>query len=483
MPKIDIGEWLPDLSPMEGSQVIQNVKPLGNGYKELEAGEVITNALTARVQGFGTAQNTSGQWFSYAGDSTKLYMSSANTWASAGTGYTLGVAERWEFVNFRGVIIALSKGEEPVEDTAGTGTFATFMSSTKKPKAAQGAIVKSHLVLGNYNDGTEYLNGVIWSSSTDYTDFDPDTQTGSGAQYLESTGTVQKIVGGEYGTIFLDDSIWVMTYEGPPTLFRFDKVADNVGALGGGSVINLGNTIYFLSLDGFWALTGSELRRIGQNKIDEYVLANLDRTNLDRISSVAEAKTGLIYWSYPSSSGNPKNIVIYNPHQGRWSYATFEHELLVNDRTKSITLDDATWGSFSLDAPAIASLSVDASRFLGGVSQIGHFDTAHRTQLWTGTGRTATLDTPEVQFFEGGRAFINKARPYVTGGDAAITVAVGTREQLSDTVSYGTAVAPNSFGEVPLRSSSRFMTFRTVISDGFDETLGIEVEPIPAGVR
>lgn len=484
MPKIQIGEWLPDLAGLNGSQTAENVKPLGAGYKQLEAGEVITGSLVARCQGFGTAQDVSGDWFSYAGDATDLYMAASNSWASAfAAGATLGATERWEFVNWPGEIIALSKGEEPLDDTIGTGAFSTFMTSTLKPKAATGTVIKSHLVLGNYNDGTEFRDGVIWSATGDYKDFDASVTTGSGADRIASGGTVQRVIGGEYGTIFTENAIWLMTFEGPPTLFRFDPISRNVGAIAPGAVIPVGNSIYFLSSDGFRRLDGTTLTDIGENKVDETVLGLLDHTNLHRVSSAFEPMTGLIYFSYPTASGNPDRLAIYNPKQQRWADASFEHELIMLDYTKSITLEDANWTNIALDDPSVSGISLDDPRFQGGVAQIGHIDTAHRVQWWLGTGRTATVDTPEQQFFEAKRAFLNKARPYVEGSSASITVSVGTREQLSDAVSFGTAVAPNSFGEVPLRDSGRFITLRQTITGGFNDVVGIEAEPKPAGGR
>lgn len=491
--------YFPDLPDFEnpGETSLTNYRPMGKSYQPIQTASVITNALTARCQGFAVAQDSSGDWHSYAGDATKLYICTAATWASAGTGYTVGASELWQFVIWQdsnltvNKIVALSKGEEPRTDTVGTGTFGTFMTSTKKPKAKVGGVVKSHLVLGDYNDGTNYPNGVIWSATGDYRDFDPSTSTGSGAQILATSDHVQRVIGGDVGLIFTDKSIWRMTYEGPPTLFRFDRITPNIGALSPGAVVQDGSVVYFISQNGFYRINadGSGLTPIGQERVDLTFVPTY--TNLHRINSVV-GPDGMIYFSYPTSSGNPTNIAIYNPFLDRWGYATFEHEFLVLDYSKSVTVD-GSYSAIGTEDAGVTDLSVDDPQFQGGYPFMGHFDTAHRTNWWAGHYRTAVIDTAEYQFFPGARAFLNKAIPIVEkktvgflSSTMTVTLKVGYREQLDDDVTWSSGATPNAFGEVPLRVSARYMRFRlnialTSLSTG--TPIGIEIEPQRAGDR
>ena len=49
-------------------------------------------------------------------------------------------------------------------------------------------------------------------------------------QDLPDGGNVTGLVGGEYALIFQETSVRRMTYEGPPIIFRIDKIANDIGA-------------------------------------------------------------------------------------------------------------------------------------------------------------------------------------------------------------------------------------------------------------
>ena len=55
-----------------------------------------------------------------------------------------------------------------------------------------------------------------------------------------------------------------MSYEGPPTVFRFDKIANDIGCSVPGSVAGIGDMAFFLHKSGFYMVQGAQqLKPIG----------------------------------------------------------------------------------------------------------------------------------------------------------------------------------------------------------------------------
>ena len=482
MPVVPFGDYLPDLPPWSNPGVVKaiNAVPEGVGFHELKSPNIVTDALAARCRHFRAVADTSNVYSTYAGDATKLAILASTTWSVGAPTYNLTETDNWESAVWDTKVIFTSITDEPVSATIGSGTFAVFFTSTEKPKAHHIGVVGQTLVMGDINSTANGIkrNGVIWSALGNYLDMDPDTATNAGAQDLHGDGgTVQKVIGGKYGTIFQQNAIWRMTFAGPRVLFRFDQISDNIGALSKGGVVvgDDGQQVFFLSEEGFHLLNISDgsIKSIGADRVDRTILGEIDKTALHRCSS-AIGPDGIFYFSYTTSGGDPDKIAIYNPHIDRWGTGEFGHEVIGLYRGGAQNIDAEPLASRNIDAQPYF---IDSAEFKGGAASLGVFDPAHRLASLEGDALTATLDTGDVPLPEGGRSYVNKVRPIVEGVTAVPTVTLGTRELLTGTTTFGTETGVNAMGEAPVRGSGRYMRFRTKISGGFDHAIGIEFEP------
>ena len=80
-------------------------------------------------------------------------------------------------------------------------------------------------------------------------------------QDLPDGGNVTGLVGGEIGLIFQETSVRRMTYEGPPIVFRIDKIANDIGASVPGSVAGLLDMAFFLHKSGFYMVRAARRSR------------------------------------------------------------------------------------------------------------------------------------------------------------------------------------------------------------------------------
>ena len=76
---------------------------------------------------------------------------------------------------------------------------------------------------------------------------------------------------------------------------------------------------------------------------------------------------------------------------------------------------------------------------------------------------------------------VTLARPIVENGSAS--VAVASRQNLSESVSFTTATAADSENRVGLRSLGRYHRLRVIPSGNWLTAIGIEMEIQSAGMR
>ena len=332
---IPVGELLPDVAALgnKGSLSIVNALPGVSSYRPFPSFVPVTDALDARPRGAIEAVDNDGNIFNYAGDATKLYQRAGKSWndVSKMGGYSNGSADRWEFARWKNKVLATNFADDPQQITMGG---ANFTDLTTDFKARHIAIIREFVFFGNTDDGVdgEVRNRVRWSAFNDETDYTPDPTTGSDARDLTSGGAIQRIVGGEYGVIVSETSTFRVTWAGAPVWFQVDEVLPGVGTLCPGSVAQLGNTVFFISEQGFVALTGGTGAAYpGSGKVDRFIRNDLDISNAHRVSSVADPQSGRIFWAYPgsgNSDGRPNKIIVYDINLNRWGYAELETELL-----------------------------------------------------------------------------------------------------------------------------------------------------------
>jgi len=473
---IPFGSWEPDSPAFGSSGSAKNAIPHEKSYKPFPSLSSYSSALSAYCRGAFTAVDTAGSVSQYAGDATKLYRLSGTTMTDAsGSTYACATDSYWEFIKWGNKCIATNYDNNIQTIDIGGTTFADL--SATAPKARHITSVRDFVVVGNTNDTTDgpMPNRVRWSAFNDETSWTVDPSTQADYQDLQGNGGwVQKIVGGERGVVFQERAIWLITYIGSPIVFQFDQVEEARGALAPGGVIPVGNMIFYIADDGFYMFTGGQSVPIGANKVDKTFLADLNDDYLYRITGAAFPKDKVVIWSYPgsgSSDGTPNKVIMYNWATQKWSYAEFDHELIVRAQSVGITLEDLdTIGYTNLDT---IPFSLDSKVWMGGVLNLAAFDTSHKLGYFTGTALDAEFETGEFQPVPSRRTEITEVLPLVDGGTHTVTP--GTRETQASTVSWGSVASENSSGICPVRVNSRYHRYRVDVTGDFTDAIGIEI--------
>ncbi len=486
---IPFGEWLPDLPPLGNAGALEalNVIPRDGSYRPFPGFESISSPLNSRCRGATSASDKNGANYTYGGDAAKLYrlVDTAMTDASKPGGYSLSAPALWEFASWGETVIAASIDAPLQTITLGGTQFADLVTSTRKPKANHIAVVREFVVLGNVTDSVDGAvpHRVWWSAAGDASNFDPNAATESDFQDLVGGGgAVMKVVGGEYGVIVQRRAISRMSYEGPPTIFRFDQVESNRGAIAAGAVANVGQSVFYIADDGIYRFEGAASVPIGRNKVDAAFFADLDQAHLDQVSAAVDPVNALVLWAYPGAGnvgGTPNRLLLHNWATGAFARAEVETEFLFRALAGGYSLDGLDSISTNLDA---LTASLDSSLWQGGTLQLGGFTPAHRLGYFTGAPLDAVIETAEQQFFPASRSFVRSVMPLVDSA-SAVSVEVGIRDTQGSAPVWGDPAAVGPLGRADVRAAARYHRFRVTVSGGFAHALGIDAIARPEGAR
>lgn len=486
---VPFGEWLPDLPPHQnpGALEARNVIPESLSYRPFRNGTVFTDALAARVLAAFWAQDDSNTIFNFAGDAGDLYqLSGAGVWnvVSKAGGY---VATDWEFAKFGQRIIATHDGDLPQYFDMGVSALFADLPGAP-PIASRVGIVRDFVVLGDLQNEPSRIqwsgfnNSDIWTGIQFQSDFQ---------ELFGRGGRVQKIVGGAVGVVFLENSIFLMQYVGPPTIFRIDEVETGRGTPAPGSVVRTGDTIFYLSHDGFYKFEGGRSTPIGHNRVNQWFEANSNPSSLEYMKAAVDRRNRLVMWAFSSVGSTTVNdrVLIYNWGSDRWSNAVIDTECLADLTSVGFNLD--TLDTILTNGIDIDSIPVDSSAYQGGALNFVGFNASHQAVTFTGSPLVAEIDTQEISdgLLQGGmpggrRLFTSNVRPMVTGGPpTSLGVRVGHRNRLYENSTLDAEVAVNGAGEANVRRDGRYQRMRVVIDGEFEHAQGCEVETQPTGRR
>lgn len=476
--------WLPDIvqfNPSVSSDARNVIPPSATGYKPWPSFSNVASALTARARGAISVRGLTGTIFNFAGDATKLYkaasdgLSYSDVSRLVGGAYTTATDGWWYFTLFGDYVIACNQADATqVFQLSVSTNFAALSGSP--PQAAFTGTIRDFAILARVN--TNY-NRIQWCGINDITAWTPSATTMADYQDFPDGGIIMGFVGGEYGIVLQGRAIQRMAFEGPPTIFRFDKISNTLGCQIAGSIAAYENLVFFKAHDGMYMIRGgSELVPIGTEKIDRWLNARINASYYDRCSAAIDPARKLYLFGYPSSTssdGTPNEILAYHWPSGEWTYAQVDHEIIYTGATQS---------SITIDGLAAIAATIDSlvypfdSLYYAGSGQllISGFDTSHRQGFFTGTALEAYVETGDAQFTPGRKSMLRAARPLVEGTNVTPTLTVKYRDSTAEAHTTGSAVTPNSNGVCNFRTNARYHRAGMTIpaASVWDRALGLD---------
>jgi hypothetical protein len=472
--RVNFTEWMPDQPGVAGVMTeAKNVYPVANGYAPLPLETNLSNTASENLTNiFAAKKNAVSSLF--CSGATKLFkFNSANNNlvdVSKSGGYSTASGERFYFTQFGNVVIASNGASKLQGWTLGSSSaFADLAAAA--PTARYVTVVRDFVVAANESSNP---NRVYWSDINDETDWTSGTGSQSDTQDIADGGDVMGITGGEFGLILMERSIVRMSYIGSPFFFQFDSIARGLGCITPNSVGQYASVTYFLSDDGFYSCDGQAVKAIGSEKVDKFFFNDVNLNKLGEMSVAVDPLKKLVIWNYTDNFATKKQL-IFNITLGRWSYAETTANFINNVYTPSTALESLDLFG-TLDSLGV---SLDSRQWAGGALLLAGVS-ANRAISFTGSRKTGSLITGDFAVTNA-QSLVTLARPIIDGGSG--TVAIASRLNLDDGLTFSTAATADAENRVGLRSSGRYHRIKTVPTGIWNFALAVDVDIAQQGTR
>jgi hypothetical protein len=434
-------------------------------------------------------RSTSKETQNFCGTATKLYQlgNNASTWndvtRSSGGDYSVGDTGFWQFASYGDTLMAVNGVDANQAFTLGTST--NFAPLAGSPPVAQFiTVVRDFVVLGATTLG---LNSISWSAIDNPIDWTPSAATMADSQNFADGGAIKGLAGGDYGLVFCDRAIYRMSFEGPPTIFRFDKIASQMGCRASRSIASYENLAFFLSYDGLYMVRGaSEIVPIGASKVDLWFHDNVNASQIHKVTSAIDPERKLYILSFPKGSAtNCDTAIAYHWVTGQWSEIDLDVNMIVTaSAQRVVTIDELpSIGATIDDLPS----TLDSPLYSGVYrSRLAAFGTDGTFGFFDGTNATATVETGDIQLSAGRKSLLRSVRPMVHGDDVFPSLVVRSKDELHKHFHESAAVQVNNSGRCSTRVNARYHRAQIVIPAGssWEHATGVDdVLFTPMGVR
>lgn len=314
-----------------GAAVLSNASDVGNGGANTDSAYQISTGFDAFTLSTGWG---AGPW--NAG-------SSGDAWAHGwGTGYTTGFGEQlrlWSQANFGEELLFSPRGSalylwQPGSGaTPAFGTRATLVSGTDVPSKINQIMVSdsTRIVIafgcddyGSY--GVNELDPLLirWTAQESYTDWTPSATNQAGSYRLSHGSTIigalqtrQEIV------VWTDAAIYAMQYLGPPYVYGFTLLADNISITSPNAMATANGVVYWMGVDKFYVYSGRV--ETLPCAVRTYVYNDINRDQFFQCFSGTNEGYSEIWWFYCSADSSTINrYVIFNYLDRVWYYGTLE---------------------------------------------------------------------------------------------------------------------------------------------------------------
>lgn len=316
--ELDFKDYAPDLSPVTPGILLDmdGFEPTIKGFRARPTPVTYAPALPGTVTPIG------GYVALFSDTSTKVYAASANdifrldgaTWTNVATGFT--ATSRMRFAQFGDDVIAVANNISPLVAT-GPGAPFSLLTGTP-PDNATNVVSVSSLVFMTVSD--VWYNSAVGSDNN----WTPNIQTlAATGQFTDFPGPVVALAPLFRNVIvFKEGSMLLGQLIGGTSIWSFQLLSDETGALCQEAVVLLPESVAFIGQDDFYVTNGNTPQRI-PNNLKEWFFETADPNELGNMLSWYNHHTSVIYWHFVSTSPvvahQPDLWVAFNVRAGRWA--------------------------------------------------------------------------------------------------------------------------------------------------------------------
>lgn len=306
-----------------GAAVLSTASDTGTGGGAVDGAYQINTGFAIYTIGTGWG---SGPW-------------SRGTW---GSGFTTGFGLQlrlWSQANFGERLLFSPRGgalylwDPGSGATPAFGTRGTLVSGTDIPSEINQIMVSdsSRIVIafgcseyGAY--GTADFDPLLvrWTEQESYTNWTPaaTNQAGSyrlshGSEIIGALQTRQEIV------VWTDASVYSMQYLGPPLVYGFTLLADNISIVSPNAVATAAGVVYWMGVDKFYVYSGRV--ETLPCSVRQFIFNDINRDQEAQFCAGTNEGYSEVWWHYCSKNSNTVDrYVIFNYLDRVWYYGTLD---------------------------------------------------------------------------------------------------------------------------------------------------------------
>ena len=174
--------------------------------------------------------------------------------------------------------------------------------------------------VNDYGSAVQNPMLVRWSDQEDFTQWTPavTNQAGSytlshGSQIISALQARQEIL------VWTDSAIYSMQYLGPPYVWGFQLLADNLSIVSPNATATASNVVYWMGVDKFYSYSGRV--ETLYCPLRQYIYGNINLSQSFQVFAGTNEGYNEIWWYYCSASSTTVDrYVIYNYLEKVWSY-------------------------------------------------------------------------------------------------------------------------------------------------------------------
>ena len=164
---------------------------------------------------------------------------------------------------------------------------------------------------------------IRWSAQESYTNWTPNIATNQAGFYRLSHGS--EIVGAmqtrQEILVWTDSAIYSMQYLGPPFVYGFTLLADNISIVSPNATATATGVVYWMGVDKFYMYSGRV--ETLPCSVRQYVFSNINRDQFAQCFAGTNEGYSEIWWFYCSANSNViDRYVIFNYLDRVWYYGT-----------------------------------------------------------------------------------------------------------------------------------------------------------------
>lgn len=413
-----------------GAVVLSNASDSGNGGATVVAAYQINTGSNIYTVGVGWG---AGPW-------------SRSTW---GSGFTTGIGQQlrlWSQRNYGEDLLfsprngALYIWQPGAGTTPAFNTRATLISGTDIPSQISQIMVSDStritIAFGSSDYGaygTADFDPLLirWSAQEDYQDWTPlaTNQAGSfrlsiGSEIITAIQTRQEIL------VLTDAAVYAMQYLGPPLVWGFNVLADNISIIGPNAIITAAGVTYWMGVDKFYAY-GGRVETLPCS-VRKYIFSDINLDQAYQFCAGTNEGFSEVWWFYCSANSNVNDrYVIFNYLDQAWYFGTLDRTAWLDSPLRQYPQAATTGNILVAHEASVDDGSTNPASPINSYIQSSDFDIGEGNNygfVWRmvpdisfNGSTTANPSFPEVTFTMKPRK--NPGSAYTTAGSPDVTAA------------------------------------------------------------